>query len=141
MVGYLAMAEAWDHPEGIRLLMRTGWDTLRIANEFQCSESEIWNCLARTDHPKATVIPFVQEVHPMSDSKRRYVSRRVGQEVSDTDSLSEYWHKIKVMIDGSTTDLVDVYGPNCWAKHEHNIQPDGIVFLRGAVNPYVHASP
>ncbi len=138
------MAEAWDRisTASIKLLMRTGWDTLRIAEAYGVSEAEIWNVLVRTDQP-ATVIPFAQEVHTMSNSKRRYVSRRVGQDVSDTDSLSEYWNKIRLMVDGSMTDLVDAYGPNCFAKHEHSIPPDGIVFLRGPVNQYVHtpASP
>jgi hypothetical protein len=129
-------------PQTIKFLMLSGWDTQQIAFEYQCSEAEIWNRLARADHP-ALIIPFPQEMRPMSKSKNQRVWHFKVKASDDGISVSTYWDGIKEMVDASADALVAVYGKNCWARHEYTIRPDGIAFLRGPVNQYVHttASP
>ncbi len=73
-------------------------------------------------------------------SQPRYDSRVKIRASEDGDSVQGYWNGIRLMVDASADALIAVYGPNCWARHEYIIYPDGIAFMRGPVNQYVHAT-
>ncbi len=120
--------------DDIRCLISLGWDTYALADEFECPEAEIWNCLARAP-PKARVIPPTKEMPRMAQP--RYDSRVKIRASEDGDSVGGYWQGIKEMVSASEDALIAVYGPNCWAKHEYIIAPEGLAFMQGAVNQYV----
>jgi hypothetical protein len=81
-------------------------------------------------------------------SQPRYDSRVKVRESDDNDASvgripgrkMSYWDSVKMMVDASAEDLIRVYGPNCWARHEYIIYPDGVAFLKGPVNQYIHAT-